>query len=94
MPRNLDKALGQVVRSARINGFMVWELYYPPNSTLPMHTHPWSNVSIVLSGVCEERTERTCYVATPCSTVLKPAGQMHSNRFGPNGALIMTIRIA
>lgn len=83
-----------MVRSVRIDGHMVSEFAYPPNSTLPMHTHPFSNVSLVLSGICEERSERTCHVATPCSIVFKPAGQMHSNRFGPSGARLLAIRIA
>lgn len=94
MLRNHDMPFGRIVRSVCIDGFMVSEVAYPPNSTLPMHTHPFSNVSLVLSGVCEERTERTCHVATPCSAVFKPAGQMHSNRFGPSGARLLLIRIA
>ena len=69
---NHDMPLGRMVRSVRIDGYIVSEFTYPPNSTLPVHTHPFSNVSLVLSGVCEERTARTCHVGTPCSTVFKP----------------------
>jgi AraC family transcriptional regulator len=63
------------------------EAAYAPGVSLPPHAHEHPNISLVLAGAIEERNDgRGAHEAAACSVFLKPAGSVHSNRFGARGA--------
>lgn len=58
------------------------------------HAHETHGVSVVLRGILEETSGRASEQATAGSVVIKPAGTVHANRFGPRGARLLAIEFA
>ena len=71
--------------------FVILESYYPPNFWYDLHHDGPDRISIILQG---QLTETVCNheeFASTSSIVYKPAGVEHRNRFGPEGARIISI---
>lgn len=60
---------------------------------MPGHEHASLGLSIVLRGQVEEQVGRTTVQAGTGQLVVKPAGTVHANRFGPAGARLLSIDI-
>jgi AraC family transcriptional regulator len=58
------------------------------------HAHERTGLSVVLAGRVWERVGRADETAGPLSVVVKPAGAVHENRFGPEGARVLAFEFA
>jgi AraC family transcriptional regulator len=90
-----DKA-GVVVRSYSDGSTLSpsWRFaYYAPGVRLPMHSHDVAQFSILLAGSARETTPRGAFDCEPTLMETKPAGFAHSNEFGPEGALLLSINL-
>ncbi|MDX1420457.1 MAG: AraC family transcriptional regulator [Rubricoccaceae bacterium] len=67
---------------------------YPPGYAMPPHAHDGAGLSVVLVGRVWERVGRGEETAGPLSVVVKPAGAVHENRFGPEGARLLAFDFA
>jgi AraC family transcriptional regulator len=85
--------LGQRVRSAKVDGAHVIEASYEPGTRLRPHAHGRANITLLLRGQIEETVGRDTAHARTLSVVLKPAGTVHENRFGPDGAHTLVIEL-
>lgn len=71
-----------------------WRLaHYGPDSRMPMHCHEEAHFSILLAGQARECTRSGDFESKPFLMELKPAGFWHANRFGPDGALLLSVTI-
>lgn len=59
--------------------FVVREIGYPAGGRMERHAHDYSNVTAVITGEMEERTDGGEHRGRACSVLLKPAGTMHQN---------------
>jgi len=66
---------------------------YPPGYAMTRHRHCTDGVSVVLSGCLVEGAVDKEVVVGPGDTVLKPAGVNHDNRFGPHGAVLLSLTL-
>jgi AraC family transcriptional regulator len=64
---------------------------YPPDAALGDHSHERGSVSIVLGGAVEEQVGADEARARIGDVVVKPPGVVHRNRFGPAGAMLLSI---
>ena len=81
--RRLDVSLGHVSANR-----------FPPDLTLPVHSHPQATIAVVLSGGFAgsyRDGERDCRAQT---VIVEPAGQEHGNRFGRDESTILTLSLA
>lgn len=71
-----------------------WRLaHYAPGSRMPMQCHEEAHFSILLAGQARECTLSGDFESKPFLMELKPAGFRHANRFGPDGALLLSVTI-
>jgi AraC family transcriptional regulator len=64
---------------------------YAPYTRMPVHDHATLGLAIVLRGTVEETVGRTTEQAGAAGLVIKPPGTLHSNRFGPTGARLLSL---
>lgn len=66
--------------------------HYPPGGEQPRHAHDHAQISFLLAGRIEERIGRRLYepVAGACG---KTPGADHSDRWGADGALMLSLRL-
>lgn len=64
---------------------------YPPNFYMPAHSHAKDAMSAVLSGSLLETAHDREFRASAGTVVVKPAGTLHEDRFGPSGALLLSV---
>ena len=64
---------------------------YPAGLGMAEHAHDQDGVSVVLDGALVEEARHGSVTATAGWTVVKPAGTVHANRFGPAGASLLAI---
>jgi AraC family transcriptional regulator len=75
----------------RTGGVRLIEATYAPGTRFAPHAHDRGNISLILRGQIDETVGRDEVTATTCGVVVKPAGTVHSNRFGPDGARTLVI---
>ncbi|HVE73039.1 MAG TPA: helix-turn-helix domain-containing protein [Thermoanaerobaculia bacterium] len=74
--------------------FVVREVGYAPGGRMGRHAHDYSNVTAVISGEMEERTETGEHRGRSCSVLVKPAGTLHENRWlGRRGTRTVSIEL-
>lgn len=83
--------LGSQLRTLRAGELRLTEASYPPNTRFSPHAHEVGNISLIIRGQLEETVGESSQVCTTCSVVVKPAGTIHSNRFGPLGARTLVL---
>ncbi len=64
---------------------------YEPGEVHPPHGHARASVSLVLAGALREEVRGRGVDARCLERVVKPAGTVHGNRFGPRGALVVQL---
>jgi AraC family transcriptional regulator len=84
---------GRRRRAADVGGYRLVEAVYPPGMLIEPHFHAASNLTIVLQGSLQERAGRGLFDCGPGSVVIKPAGTVHSNRFGTDGARTFVVEL-
>jgi AraC family transcriptional regulator len=67
---------------------------YVPGRRMEPHWHDTTTVSLVLRGAVEEGVGAAEHQAGACGLVVKPAGTVHRNRFGPRGTRLATVELA
>jgi AraC family transcriptional regulator len=77
---------GKIHQAVTLPGMRLIEASYPAGLDVPLHCHAAANFTVVLAGELEERSEGNTQRCEAGSFVSKPAGTIHSNRFGPSGA--------
>ena len=66
---------------------------YAADERMPPHSHPAATLGLVLRGAVEEGVRGGERQATTGAVVVKPAGVVHRNRFGPAGARMVSISL-
>jgi AraC family transcriptional regulator len=85
--------LGEQLKQFDAGAFALTEAVYPPSFTLPRHAHGCATISFVLRGSCTEVVGNSMHECVPYNPILKPAGAVHSNRYGRAGAKCLLIEI-
>jgi len=69
-------------------------VHYPGGLTQPSHRHEEAQLSVLLAGSLREMTRRRDVEAVRRASGVKPCGQSHAARFGPHGALMLSMTLA
>lgn len=67
--------------------------HYSPGSVQLRHSHPFTQISFLLSGQLFEQHPQSEWTPTGCAFGMKPAGIPHANRWGDEGVLIFSIEL-
>lgn len=67
--------------------------HYRPGGVQARHSHPFTQISFLLSGQLFEQHRRWNWTPTACAFGRKPAGIPHENRWGNEGALIFSVKL-
>src|SRR4051812_27184125 len=70
-------------------GLKVWR--YRPGQSMARHAHERAGVSIVVAGEVLEASDAREEHGRSGSIVVKPADLAHTNRFGPAGAIMVSV---
>jgi len=84
------------IRSRQIGagpGVSVRVSHYAPGAVMQTHAHATHQISLVLAGELEERSGAGCRDLSGPSLGYKASGRDHANRFGPHGALILSVNL-
>jgi AraC family transcriptional regulator len=73
---------GLIDRTLRVGDCVLTATRHQPLFQLKPHDHEHPNINIVAEGHLEETVERTAFSCRGFSSMLKPAGAKHSNRYG------------
>lgn len=74
--------------------FVVRENGYPAGGRMGRHAHDYSNITAVISGEMEERTESAEHRGRTCSVLVKPAGTQHENYWvGRRGTRTVSVEL-
>jgi AraC-like DNA-binding protein len=73
---------GLIDRTLRVGDCVLTATRHQPLFQLKPHDHEHANINIVADGYLEETVERMDFSCRKFSSVLKPAGARHSNRYG------------
>jgi AraC family transcriptional regulator len=79
--------------SLSVGRFRVSEVVFPPNRRLPWHAHPVGCIAIVADGVVHKRFARFEAGAEPGAMITMPAEELHEDRFGRAGAVIVVVEL-
>jgi AraC family transcriptional regulator len=82
---------GQLVKRFDQDGFVLTKVIYAPSTLLRPHTHEFANLSIVRHGSFVETLRGSSQECVPFSAIAKPAAEIHSDQFGPLGAVCFHI---
>lgn len=77
---------GRVRDRLELDGLSILRAKYDGGVSLPEHEHEEALFCLVTSGSLVETCDRRSYELGEGSVMLKPAGSVHANRFGPEGA--------
>jgi AraC family transcriptional regulator len=64
---------------------------YGGGQTMAEHAHDQDGLSVVLEGTLVEDAQHRSVAALSGWSVVKPAGTYHANRFGPTGAMLLSV---
>lgn len=85
--------LGQQIKSVEVEGFVLTETKHAPSLVIPSHAHEHASLSFVLNGSFIETFNRQATECAPSNLVIKPAGEIHSDRYGHTGAQCLIIEV-
>jgi AraC family transcriptional regulator len=84
---------GRVIKRRDVSGLRLTETSYAASAVIPRHSHDHPYLCLVLAGPFSERhgqDERTCHRGT---VVLYPAGEPHTERFGPLPGRLFNVEV-
>src|SRR5262245_56639974 len=81
----------EVLVETRVAGNTVTVVRYAPFQELKTHAHGEEGLTVVLQGTFLEETQRGTMLAPAVSVAARPYGLRHTNRFGPEGAVIIGV---
>jgi AraC family transcriptional regulator len=79
-------------RVADVGAFRVARIVFPPELTLPLHSHPRATVAVILRGGFDGTTRGGSHPCPTGSMLTEPAGEDHGNRFAPAGATVLVVQ--
>lgn len=85
--------LGRQLKSLEAGEFILTEAANLPLASLPAHAHALACITFVLKGACIEMIGTHTYECGPLSAIIKPAGEVHSNRYGSAGARCLIVEV-
>jgi AraC-like DNA-binding protein/quercetin dioxygenase-like cupin family protein len=68
--------------------------YYSPSGRHSPHRHDFEQISFLLSGRMLERLEGRDFELDYCAVGIKPAQSLHQDDWGPDGAMIFSLKVA
>src|SRR5205809_726350 len=80
-----------VLFERRVADHTVAVVRYAPSQEIHAHAHGEDGVTIVLQGEMVEEAEHRSTVAGAGWAGARPCGIKHTNRFGPQGAVVLAI---
>jgi AraC family transcriptional regulator len=84
---------GRISEIRTIVDFKFFETRYESGSALPLHSHDHACICVVVSGTFHELFPRHTLQLIPKSIAFRPAGEVHSDRFGSTGAHCLVIEL-
>jgi AraC family transcriptional regulator len=81
----------EVLVETRVGESTVTIVRYAPFQEIPPHAHGEVGLTIVLQGTFLEEAQRGTMLARAGSVATRPYGLRHTNRFGPEGAVILAV---
>lgn len=66
---------------------------FPASLHLPPHSHPDTNIAVVLAGGWVDGSEAPYREAFAPSVVVEPAGELHANRFAPVETAVLSLSV-
>ena len=81
----------EVLLATHVAGHTVTVVRYAPFQELKPHAHEEEGVTVVLCGTFLEETGRGTMLAPAGAVATRPYGLRHTNRFGPEGAVIIGV---
>jgi AraC family transcriptional regulator len=88
-----ENGLTRPVKTFRAGAFILKERIHSPALNLPLHYHESSMLSFTSSGYCAERNGGRTQEYGPFDLQVALAGQVHSIRYGREGARTLNIEI-
>ena len=73
-------------------GFLITETHYGPGHYQARHEHPDTRLIVTVRGEFLEDRGSRGYVCGAASALIRRAGEGHSNRYGPAGAVCLGVR--
>src|ERR1044071_5315457 len=86
-------SLGDYLKTVGTDRFVLTETSHLPNRVLLQHCHERTNLAFVLWGSFTESIDRKYLECGSRSLLIKPAGEPHSNQYGPKGARCLVIEV-
>lgn len=83
-----------VVRSTDLGDFVVTETLYGAGEALPLHSHEYGCLVVVLEGTFHETSDGRPRHGAPGMIIVRPEGEPHSNRFDGRGGRCLNLEIA
>ena len=81
----------EVLLETRVAGSTVTVVRYAPFQELRRHAHGEEGLTIVLHGTFVEEAQHRTMLAGAGAVATRPYGLGHTNRFGPQGAVILAV---
>jgi len=82
-----------VTRAATIGDFTISETRYRGDASLSTHEHEYACFVFVVEGTFLDRCGGDERAVAPGTLILRPAGDPHSNRFGPAGGRCLNLEL-
>jgi AraC family transcriptional regulator len=82
----------KVVHVGPIPGFVIAEVQYEPRAYQSQHDHEEARLIVTIRGGFTECWGRRHHCCGPASVLLRPADELHTNRYDANGALCINVR--
>lgn len=76
---------GEIVDVQRLANGRIFSSRHRPGLIVPDHAHDRACIGFVLAGQCEEQLNTRSLDLSRHTLFYRPAGEVHSNRSGPNG---------
>ena len=85
--------LGSPMRTLTAGDFVLIETSYAPAAVLPRHAHENAYLNFARRGTFEEKTGRRRFACDAFDVIVRPPGEMHSNRYGARGASCVLVQL-
>ncbi|MCI0603716.1 AraC family transcriptional regulator [bacterium] len=91
--RHSPITLGALLRSSSNGHLIITETKHAAGLTLQPHSHERASISCVLEGSFLEATQNECHECQVATVLMKPGGEIHSNRYGSQGARTLIVEL-
>lgn len=86
-------ALRDPIRTVELEGYILTETVRPSSLKLPRHFHSHTNIAFALKGSFCETVGKTPQMCGPHDLIIRPAGEPHSNEYGPEDVRCLIIEV-